>query len=186
MRKLVTAALLLAAASPVHAAGTFYDRYVIGADGIPPCYARTYTGEHLAEHPRQKVTEFFLTGSAVDDGRPPRSFTMDFGFRLKGSSDVFGAVAVCAARGDGATCLVEGDGGGFTLTPRPDGLLVTVEERLEVEGAESFSPDLHDSDDREFRLYASAPEVCVFNAFGGEGADQEAGVESLTPSIERP
>jgi hypothetical protein len=182
MRKLATAALLLAAASPVHAAETFYDRYVIGADGIPPCYARTYTAEHLAEHPRQKVTQFFLTASAVDDGRPPRSFDMGFGFRLKGSSDLFAAMAACVAKGDGATCVVEGDGGGFTLTPRPDGLLVTVEERLEVEGMESFSPNLHDSDDREFRLYASAPEECV----SGEDRDDGAGIESLTPSIERP
>jgi hypothetical protein len=182
MRKLVVAAVLLVTASPVHAAGTFYDRYVIGADGIRPCYARTYTGAHLAEHPRQKVTQFFLTASRVDDGRPPRSFAMDFGFRLKGSSDLFAAMAACTARGDGATCAVEGDGGGFTLTPRPDGLLVTVETRLEVEGTESFSPNLHESDDREFRLYASPPEECV----SGGGTEDGAGVESLTPSIERP
>ena len=186
MRKLVAVAALLLAAPPAHAAGTFYDRYVIGPDGIPPCYARAYTDEHLAEHPRQKVTQFFLSSRAVDDSRPPRSFDMAFGFRLKGSSDVFAAEAACVAKGDGAACSVEGDGGAFSLTPRPDGLLVTVEERLEIEGADSFSPNLHDSDDRAFRLYVSVPEACVFDIFGGDDAGAGTGIESLTPSIERP
>lgn len=168
-------------------AETFYDRYIIGPDGIPPCYARTYTAEHLAAHPRQKVTQVFLVRSDVDDGRPPKSFDVGFGFRLKGSRDVFAAEAGCVARGDGATCTVEGDGGGFTLAPRPDGLLVSVDQRLELEGMESFSPNLYDSDDREFRLYVSPPEACLFDIFGGDGGEEGGGKPAgLTPSIERP
>ena len=187
MRKVLLTASLLAAVPAAASAESFYGRYIFGPDGIPPCYARTYTADHLAAHPKQKVTQFFLVRSDMDDGGPPKSFDVGFGFRLKGSSDVFAAEAGCVARGDGATCSVEGDGGGFSLAPRPDGLLVSVENRLELEGMESFSPNLYDSDDRAFRLYVSPPEACLFDIFGGDGPDGGGGrPEGLTPSIERP
>jgi len=187
MRQVLLIASLLAALPATASAASFYDSTILGADGIPPCYARTYAAEHLAAHPKQKVTAFFLTRSEVDDGRPPQSFDIGFGFRLKGSRDVFAAEAGCVARGDGATCTVEGDGGGFTLAPRPDGLLVSVDDRLELEGLEGFSPNLHDSDDRAFRLYVSPPEACFFDVFGGDGPTEGGGGdEGLTPSIERP
>ena len=179
MRKVLLAASLLAVTPAAASAASFYERYIFGPDGIPPCHARTYTAEHLAAHPKQKVTRFFVVRSDMDDGGP-RRFEVGFGFRLTGSPDVFAATAGCVARGDGAACTVEGDGGGFTLAPRPDGLLVSVDERLEVEGVEGFSPDLHDSDDRAFRLYVSPPEACLFDTFGGDG------FEPLTPSIARP
>lgn len=187
MRQVLLIASLLAALPATASAASFYDRYIIGPDGIPPCYARTYAAEHLAAHPKQKVTGFFLTRSEVDIGSPPASFGVGFGFRLKGSSDVFAAAAECFSDGDGANCSAEGDGGGFRLTPRPDGLLVSVDDRLELEGLDGFSPNLHDSDDREFRLYVSPPEACFFDVFGGDGpAEGGGGSTGLTPSIERP
>ncbi len=184
MRKQIALALLAAAlpAGGASAAG-FYDRYVLGPDGIPPCYARVYDRDHLAGHPRQKVTHFFVTYGEDDTGRPPKSFDMAFGFLLKGSRDVFTGLARCMVKGDGAACLVEGDGGAFTLTPRPDGLLVSVNGRLEIEGVDSFSPDLHESDDRDFRLYASTAELCVFDIFGERSGASP--IEPLAPSIER-
>ncbi len=186
MRKVLLTATLLAAVPAAASAETFYGRYIFGPDGIPPCYARTYTAEHLAAHPQQKVTQFFVVRSDMDDGGPP-GFDVAFGFRLKGSPDYFAAEAGCAPRGDGAACTVEGDGGGFRLTPRPDGLLVSVDGRLEVEGMESFSPNLHDSDDRAFRLYVSPPEACLFDIFGGDTPGEGGSrPEGLTPSIPRP
>lgn len=186
MRQIPLIASLLAALPATASAASFYDRTIIGPDGIPPCYARTYAADHLAAHPKQKVTQFFLTRSEVDIGSPPASFGVGFGFRLKGSRDVFAALAECFSDGEGASCSVEGDGGGFRLTPRPDGLLVSVDERLELEGISGFSPNLQDSDDREFRLYVSPPEACYVDVFGGEGDGEGGKSEGLKPSIERP
>lgn len=184
MHRLLALVLL---ATPLPAGGasatSFYDSYVIGSDGIPPCYARVYSREHLADHPHQKVTHFFVTYGEYDTGQPPKSFDMAFGFLLRGSRDIFTGLAHCTTKSDGATCLVEGDGGAFTLTPRPDGPLVSVDSRLEIEGVDSFSPDLHESDDRAFRLYAGPPELCLFDVFGGDSPSPA--IEPLTPSIER-
>jgi hypothetical protein len=64
---------------------------------------------------------------------------------------------------------------------------VTVVERLELEGMESFSPDLMKSDDREFRLYLSPASECGYDR-GDDDADDGDGpvIEPLTPSISRP
>jgi hypothetical protein len=133
------------------------------------------------------VVHFFVAPSEAEELSPPRTFAVDFGFRLKGSADSFASLAACAAKGDGALCAAEGDGGQFRLTPRPDGLLVTVVGRLELEGMESFSPDLMKSDDREFRLYASPAGACGYDR-GDDGNDGSGApaIEPLTPSISRP
>jgi hypothetical protein len=134
------------------------------------------------------VVHFFVTRSSAEHLSPPKSFDLSFGFRLKDSTDSFSSEAGCAAKGDGAVCSAEGDGGQFRLTPRPDGLLVTVVERLQLEGMESFSPDLADSDDREFRLYASPAIDCGYDQGGSDADDDGDGpvLEPLTPSISRP
>ena len=160
--------------------GSFYEHYIRGPDGVPPCHARTYGDAHLAAHPDQIVTRFHLTRSDYDDGGSARSFAVTFGFALKDRQGAFTGHASCRDRGDGATCLVEGDGGAFVLAPRPDGILVSVEGRLEVEGTDGFSPDLHDSDDREFRLYVAGPEACL------AGTEDDGGErDPLAPSLER-
>ena len=65
---------------------------------------------------------------------------------------------------------------------------MTVVERLELEGMESFSPDLADSDDREFRLYLSPASECGYDQGGDDADDGDGGpvLEPLTPSISRP
>lgn len=188
MRILAAIALVIAAAPAANAAGSFYAAYIAERDGAAPCYARTYDRKHLAAHPKQKVVHFFVTRSDIDQGKPPKTFDLSFGFRLRDSTDSFSSLAACAAKGEGATCLVEGDGGGFRLTPRPDGLLVTVVDFLAVEGMESFSPDLAESDDREFRLYASPASECRYDGASGDSGDDGSGaaIEPLTPSISRP
>lgn len=188
MRIIAAIAAIAITAPAAGAADSFYATYIAGRDGAAPCYARTYDAKHLAAHPKQKVVHFFVTRSAADQGAPPKSFDLSFGFRLKGSTDSFASEAGCAAKGDGALCSAEGDGGQFRLTPRPDGLLVTVVERLELEGIESFSPDLMKSDDREFRLYASPPGECGYDRGGDDAGDGGDGpvLEPLTPSVSRP
>lgn len=185
---IATIAALLSAAPAASAADSFYATFIAGQAGGAPCYARSYDPKHLAAHPRQKVVHFFVTRSSFDQGAPPKSFDLAFGFRLKDSTDSFASEAGCAAKGDGALCSAEGDGGQFRLTPRPDGLLVTVVERLELEGMASFSPDLMKSDDREFRLYLSPASECGYGGGGNEGNDGSDGpvLEPLTPSISRP
>ena len=184
---MLAAIALATAASSSDAADSFYERYISGPGGISPCYARTYSREHLAEHPKQTVTRFYLTRSEYDEVGTARSFDVAFGFMLKTMRGPFSGYATCRPRGDGAACVVEADGGGITLTPRPDGVLVSVDERLEVEGASGFSPDLHASDDREFRLYTSDPESCFFDGVedGDNAGNQSPVLEPLTPSIER-
>ncbi len=185
MRILATIALVIAAAPATNAAETFFAIYIAERNGVRPCYARTYDAKHLAAHPQQKVEHFFVIRSDGDQGKPPKTFDLSFGFRLKESSDSFSSLAGCAAKGDGATCSVEGDGGHFRLTPRPDGLLVTVVDYLAIEGTESFSPNLAESDDRAFRLYPAAATECSY----GWGGDHPGGgivLEPLTPSISRP
>jgi hypothetical protein len=188
MRILATIALVTAAAPAAHAADSFFAAYIAERGGAAPCYARTYDAKHLAAHPKQKVVHFFVTRSDVDQGKPPKTFDVSFGFRLKDSTDAFSSLAGCAAKGDGATCSVEGDGGHFRLTPRPDGFLVTVVDYLAIEGMESFSPDLAESDDRDLRLYASPASECGYHRARDDSGDDGGGaaIEPLTPSISRP
>jgi hypothetical protein len=184
MRMLMALALVVAAAPRAEAADSFYATYIAPRNGVAPCYARTYDPKHLAAHPKQKVVHFFVTRSGANQGKPPKSFDVGFGFRLEDSSDAFSGEAGCAAKGDGAICSVEGDGGQFRLAPRPDGLLVSVVGFLALEGMESFSPNLAESDDREFRLYASPAEACGHG--GGDEGNGGSAIEPLTPSVSRP
>jgi hypothetical protein len=179
-KRAVAAIAVLAFAAPAaNAADSFYSTYIAGRNGVAPCYARTYDQKHLAAHPKQKVVRFFLKHSDAEGMDPPKSFDLGFGFRLKDSTDFFSSEAGCAAKGDGAVCSVEGDGGHFRLDPRKDGLLVTVRERLAIEGAESFSPDLAESDDKELRLYLSPAEECSFDQ-DGDDADGDPNAPGLS------
>ena len=191
MRRILLAASLLAGlAVPAAAGDSFYDGYIKMPGNASPCYARTYTEDHLASHPRQKVTRFYVTRSEYDEGGSARAFEVAFGFRLRTEPGPFVGYATCRTRGDGAACVVEADAGAFTLAPRPDGILVSVDKRLEVEGMTGFSPNLYDSDDREFRLYHDDQEACFMaepeDEASGGGSSESQVFEPLTPSIERP
>ncbi len=189
MRKIAAIAVLtIAAPVAAEAAGSFYATYIAERKGAAPCYARTYDAKHLAANPKQKVIHFFVTHSDVEDMTPPKTFEVGFGFRIRGSSDFFSSEAGCAAKRDGAICSAEGDGGEFRLTPREDGLLVTIVDRLELEGMESFSPNLADSDDRELRLYESAASECHYDTFGEGEEEGEGGaaIDPLAPQLPRP
>jgi hypothetical protein len=193
MRKItITAALILAAPAAGLAADSFFQKYIAERDGAAPCYARTYDAEHLAANPKQRVRRIFVIHSDIDDLHPPKSFEVLFGFKLRGSKDSFTSEAGCSATRAGAECSVEGDGGTFKLSPDSGGgLLLTNDDRLQLEGSESFSPDLaKGGDDRLLILYPSPAEECSFGD-GGEGstgAEEETppAVDPLVPTLERP
>ncbi|HET7714116.1 MAG TPA: hypothetical protein VFK86_00660 [Bauldia sp.] len=183
MKRCALVAVLVLAAPAASAADSFYAIYIADRNGVAPCYARTYDAKHLAAHPDQKVVHFFLKHSEAEGMDPPKSFDLAFGFRLRDSTDSFSSEAGCAAKDDGAICAVEGDGGHFRLAPRGDGLLVTVVERLALEGMESFSPDLMESDDRAFLLHPSPADECLYDVL--EGGDEPGGDPSA-PALTRP
>ena len=143
-------------------ADTFYDR-IADRDGSIPCFARIYDAGHLNDHPRQRVTHFFLRHSEAEDLTPPESFDVVIGYKLKGSTDSFVTEAGCAAEGDGADCGAEGDAGSFKLAPHTEGVLVVIDDRLHLEGHVSFSPDLaKDGDDSPILLRPSPTSDCHF------------------------
>lgn len=126
------------------------------------CWARTYDAAHLRTHRGQHVRAFMLGDGGVrrETGVPvtPQLDTA-FGFRVAGSEQLYGGLAVCRAAGAGALCAVEGDGGHFRLDPLPGRTLrLTITDRLQVEGDVDFSPELGRGQDRVFDL-ARAPET---------------------------
>lgn len=130
------------------------------------CFARGYDAKHLREHPRQTVMRFHVVRDANGNAPLAPGVTwVRFGFAVKGSSDVFDSLAAC--RQDGAQggakvmCLIEGDGGSFQLSLDADRLRVTIGDRVEVEGAASFSPDLARGDNRIMLLQASPRQACA-------------------------
>ena len=132
---------------------------VLAAPGA--CHARSYDDAHLAAHPQQTVTRFFLgdPGAEWRAQQTPPQFNVAFGFQLKGHADTYSAVAICTAENDGAACDIEGDGGHFSVRPSGEDLRVEV-TRIEVEGPNDFSPDLAQADNRVMLLHAAAASDC--------------------------
>jgi hypothetical protein len=126
------------------------------------CYAREYDAAHLAAHPHQTVTHFSI-GDAGADWRPTETAgqrAVAFGFRITGHADTYSGVAMCAPNGDALACNVEGDGGSFEIAHNDAGLRVTL-QRLEVEGANDFSPDLAEADNHVMLLSPAAASACA-------------------------
>lgn len=162
----LTALLVLAACSEASApapqaeAATPSLQANLTQDGA--CYARTYDAAHLASHPRQTVTTFFI-GAAGAEWRPtetPGHSAVSFGFHITGHNDLYSGVAMCAPNGEALACDAEGDGGSFAIARNGDGVRVTV-QRLEVEGPNDFSPDLAAADNRVMLLTRAEASACA-------------------------
>jgi hypothetical protein len=126
------------------------------------CYARTYDTAHLAAHPQQTVTSFFVGAAGAEwrSTETPGHFTVAFGFRITGHADLYSGIGICAPNGDALACDVEGDGGQFVIARNGDRLRVTL-QRLEVEGAHDFSPDLAAADNRVMLLSPDQASACA-------------------------
>ena len=108
------------------------------------------------------MTYFHLRQADPDPlrSRDLARFTVAFGFRVKGSGEPFSGLGECRPSGRGAVCLVEGDGGSFTLAPDGGRLRVTI-ERLELEGPKTFADDLAKSDNRIILLRPAGAAACA-------------------------
>ncbi|MET1415917.1 hypothetical protein ABVF61_26840 [Roseibium sp. HPY-6] len=119
-----------------------------------PCFARTYTASHLANHPKQLVAHiWFLDAPSATTGN--NQLALQFGFRLR-DGRAYSSFAYCSTDG---FCATEGDGGSVQFTDRGTNLRLSVVDYLIIEGAD-FSPDLSQSDDRVFLLYPAARGDC--------------------------
>jgi hypothetical protein len=148
------------------------------------CLARSYDAAHMAAHPKQKVTGIAFAYEPFQrfEGEPDAQPMWD---QYASTGAIFAKIVVtmkddpraalgsadCRAAEDSETlrCGIEGDGGGFTLTRRPDG-------RYRIDNPQGFSveypaanPDepndgyryVNPKDDQEsFLLDASSGGLC--------------------------
>ncbi len=117
------------------------------------CYARSYTEDHLADHPQQRVTQMVL--------RPDRAAMAPYlglwvGVTLRGTpGGAFEALAQCENVEDSLYCTMEGDSGAFSISAaKDDAVLVTVGSRgMGLENETGFATLERDrGDDRSFLL----------------------------------
>jgi hypothetical protein len=89
------------------------------------CYARTYSDDHLAKHPQQRVTQMRLI-----QGRNANSPFLDLWVKvtLRGpSGGPAEALASCENTSSVLYCTMEGDAGGFQIEEAKNGsVLVSV------------------------------------------------------------
>lgn len=127
------------------------------------CFRRDYDAAHLTRHPDQRVT----TIAVSRDTTAPETRLLVLAVRvsLRDSGEIFAGTAYCEPRGAGLSCGMEGDAGGFTLTPAKGGavLLTVGPDGMGFEGAMRFAFVSGTSgDDRVFRLPAALPARCAF------------------------
>jgi hypothetical protein len=145
MRHIVIALALLAA--PARADAPF--------DG---CFVRLYDAEHLADHPDQLVTAIALKPFP----EPTDGIILNLYLQMRGGVAVMGT-AYCNQDGEGMTCGLEGDAGGFSLGPGKGGILLRVDPGgMSFEGARDWVTISGTAgDDRSFLLSHSANPSCL-------------------------
>ncbi|UYV39057.1 hypothetical protein N4R57_08615 [Rhodobacteraceae bacterium D3-12] len=93
------------------------------------CYARSYSADHLAKHPKQQVTAIRIdhfprvSGPFGKDGQPliyPKApeIVVNLSVTLRGNSEAYGATGFCWPDGKGMSCGLECDGGRFNLVDK--------------------------------------------------------------------
>lgn len=137
-----------------------------GNDPIFACFVRTYDGDHLARHPKQKVRAMQLLVTAERD---PEAKELNYSFRLgvryRDRVDLFDSSGFCShVRPEGSDnelrlgCGVDCDGGGIDIALKNTGRAVLVRlERIRI--WHNYKPDEDASDelvagldDKIFRL----------------------------------
>ena len=137
------------------------------------CYARVYTQEHLAKHPKQKVTEIgfrlayyrFPPDEFYPQGQ--RNYYFALTAKRRGNSRLMTARGECGPNGNRIGCGVECDGGGVTVTRRPgDKILVSLGEGGWIRMTEGCDEEENavnleaGEDDREFLLSRLPDSAC--------------------------
>jgi hypothetical protein len=119
------------------------------------CYQRTYSADHLAAHPAQRVTGMTLAAAPEVPADPWPAVALVVSLRGPGGGTAQ-ALAYCENEG-GATlyCMMEGDAGAFTIEPANGGaVLVTVgRDGMSLETDTDFiTLEARRGDDRSFIL----------------------------------
>lgn len=121
------------------------------------CYARIYTQDHLAQHQAQRVTAIRLSPE-FQIADPHLGLHVELVLRGP-RGGAFEGYGYCEnLGGETLSCLMEGDAGGFTVTPAKGGtVLVTVSSRgLSFENETGFvTLESKKGDDRRFLLRPS-------------------------------
>lgn len=180
MRYVLLAGLAALCMPPVAATGQAIEPGAEGAlaDFLPPepgrhiCYARTYSADHLKQHPKQTVTEiaFRLAYYRHEPDEFYQQGQRNYYFAMlakrRGSSRTLTAMGECGPNGDRIGCGVECDGGGVSVSRRSgDRILVSLGENGRIrmsEGCdEGDAVDLESGeDDREFLLSRVEDAAC--------------------------
>lgn len=155
-----------AASIAIGEGSSLFDSHFANSGGGEPCYARLYTAEHLKAHPEQRVATIILDmRKANPDGVPinEENLVLGFGVQVKTSSEWYTNSAICKSAGSQIDCLVEGDGGAFTLTAAEDGALQLKSGSygLALEGGQdTIELPAGTGDDRVFVLHPVRRSVC--------------------------
>ena len=139
------------------------------------CFVRRYDADHLARHPRQKLSAMLLLLTAeVEDGETELSYSFRFGVKYRdrpGDFDSSGGCSHAIADDKGHAirfdCSVDCEGGGINVAPAKDDKSVIV--RLDqIRIWQRGKPDDQatevlrgGADDRIFRLERSDPGDCA-------------------------
>ncbi len=154
------------------------------------CYERVYDASHLAAHPGQIVTHIRLRlGDAPKEEKKWEDLDPTLSIWVKGHKKGFEAPGGCKFESDGLHChaatsaaesddickketdgarecrVRNPDGGAYGVTKHPDGILVTIRERLEMLEPQSDSvPYLYlspgNTENHAFLLKQVAESVC--------------------------
>ena len=122
--------------------------------GRDSCYARSYREDHLASHPAQRVTRITIL---PDFTIAAPMLGVHLTLHLRGvPGGAFEAYAYCENNGDHTLyCGMEGDAGGFQITPaKKGGILIEVSSLgMSFENEAGFATlERSSGDDRSFLL----------------------------------
>lgn len=133
------------------------------------CYGRSYSRQHLRDHPDQSVLEIAISHFPARQellgmespwqpypDTPRVVMTMDVMMRVKDKAEpvAFQVQGICDPNKAKLTCAIECDGGGFTLSAgKSDTLMVTLDRDIEAVTCDAGDYTLFKTpEDTTFRL----------------------------------
>ena len=140
------------------------------------CFARSYDGKHLTEHPRQKVAAMLLLlRGEMDSEEKEVNYTFSLGVKFRAKTTRFVSAGDCShakveESGGAVTlhCSVDCDGGGLSMALAKDDqtTLVSIDQISIWRAGDTSDPENRDSleggaDDRSFRLDRVSLDQCV-------------------------
>lgn len=145
------------------------DAFVQARDGATACWSRSYSAQHLREHPHQQVTAMDLTVTYMEEtAMSPDQYVFRLEAQLRDGTEGY-AVGPCMAQGGKMWCGVECDGGGVLVSNRNGGdILVDLAAVGAIAMSTSCGEDDFDSgfslqsgiDDKTFLLHPQPVQIC--------------------------